>query len=203
MNVDTVRTPRGAKWSLALLAAASLVAAVLAFTTPVYDLGRALAWLPWMAVAAGALCTVASFAGTSGWVLGWVEPAMGLVALAYGLWCLRFPAPSFTEAFRAVAVYLALYLALVALAMDRAGRGRWGAVLALAAAALVGGLAIPFAPFGAAASPAVASAPLYLAGLGLALGAAALSHQGDIEESVAAPGRALRAKLDALLDAAA
>lgn len=190
---------KGAKWSLIVMAIFCFAWAAYTFVTAPFG-GAGVFMItpedgPAGLVAALPLCLIAigllSFLGTAlsrtAWVLGWTEPIANVVLIAAGLWGLWGGAStlSFGVAYTALGVYLALYIALVALELNRRGAERWYMELIVAvvvwAITLISGL--NHAPVNELV-PA-ASLALFIAAWGFVYGAVMLA--GTKQEETEAP----------------
>ncbi|MDY2776845.1 MAG: hypothetical protein SOU51_00475 [Collinsella sp.] len=148
MYQEIVRRLWEVKWSLVLMAAFCFAFAFYVYVTPVYGgLGMfpitprdgaagLLGILPWVGIFLGAVSIVASFASRSTWVLGWTEPAIGAFMLLVGFWSLFQPGvlSVFSRSYGAFGIFLAVYISLIALEMERKSVGHWWAELVVAAA---------------------------------------------------------------------
>ena len=187
---------KGAKWSLIVMAVFCFAWAAYTFVTAPFG-GAGVFMItpeegPAGLVAALPLCLILTglvgFLGTvlsrTAWVLGWTEPIANIVLIAAGLWGLWGGAStlSFGAAYTVLGVYLALYIALVALELNRRGADRWYIELIVAAVAwaivLVNGL--NHAPVNELV-PA-ASLALFIAAWGFVYGAIALNGTVQAEE---------------------
>lgn len=175
---------RGMTWSHVAMAAACFVLGAVLFVSPAWvhaDFVRLQQALSWFGIAAGALSLIGAYASTTPVSLRGVEPVAGAVLLAVGLWTLNFPfaASSFTVTVSGLGVFLAFYIVLTALEMDRRGTGRWIAQLLCGLAVLAVSFANLFGLAGAAGMLVLSSLELYLAGWGFVYAAVALSAPAD------------------------
>lgn len=160
---------RGLTWSHVAMAACCFVLGAVLFVSPAWvhaDFVRLQQLLSWFAIASGALSLIGSFASAAPFSLRGVEPVAGVVLLAGGLWTLNFPlaASTFAVSVSALGIFLALYLVLTALEMDRRGAGHWVAQLVGALAVLAVSFAGLFGLAGSTGMLALAALQLYIAG---------------------------------------
>lgn len=171
---------RGLTWSHVAMAACCFVLGAALFVSPAWvhaDFVRLQQLLSWFAIASGALSLIGSFASAAPSSQCGVEPVAGVVLLAGGLWALNFPpaASSFSVSVSALGIFLALYMVLTALEMDRRGAGHWVAQLVGALAVLAVSFAGLFGLAGSAGMLALAALQLYIAGWGFVYASVSLS----------------------------
>ena len=208
MKESTVKKLWGVKWNLVIMAAFCFFYAVYVYVTPEHGgmgtfmitptagLPGLLKQLPWIFLGLGVTGIIATFASTSGWILGWTELAVDLVMFVFGFWELFFPydITVFSQTFAFVGIFMAFYIMFVSLHMDRIGEGRWFVELCVAAATWIVSFVNIMNFAGESASQGLTSLTLFLAGWGFTYGAIILSGKGDIDESIAAPARFFRAR---------
>ena len=185
-----VRRLLNVKWSLAVMAVFSFFLAFYVFMTapqggagmfpftPENGLPGTVEQLPAFLIVFGALSFIGSFVSKSTWVLGFVEPVMGLAMFLVGFWILFFPygfiaAPA--QTWGAVGVFLALYVLFISLEVDRKRAGLWPGELALAIAMLVVAFANLFGFGGNAGAQGLAALSLFMGGIGFLYGAVRLT----------------------------
>lgn len=171
---------RGLTWSHVAMSACCFILGAALFVSPAWgyaDLARLQQMLSWFGIAAGALSIVGGFASASPFSLKGVEPVAGALMLLCGLWTLNFPVATtaFVASVSAVGVFLAFYVVLTALEMDRRGTGRWVVQLVMGVAVLAVAFSNLFGIAGADVMLALSALELYLAGWGFAYAAIALS----------------------------
>lgn len=191
-------------WGLVVLAVACFAWAVYMFCTPPFG-GAGLLMitpengptglvglLPWFAVVVGALSALGCLVSRAPWALGWTQPVMSIIMLLAGLWGIYETARlgSFGAAYTVAGVFLALYVAAVALELYRRGERFWYVEFSIAAAvwvvSLAGGLnnAADYQQVG------FACVAFFLAGWGFVYGALKLSGNAaaseDADEAVEA-----------------
>ena len=195
-----VRRLLNVKWSLAVMAVFSFFLAFYVFTTapqggagmfmitPENGLPGTVEQLPAFLIVFSALSFIGSFVSKSTWVLGFVEPAMGLVMFLVGFWTLFFPygfVAASAQTWGAVGVFLALYVLFIALEVDRKRAGIWPGELALGIVMLAVAFANLFGFGGNAGAQGLSALSLFLGGIGFLYGAVRLT-------GVAPSRRALR-----------
>lgn len=189
-----------AKWSLIIMAALTFFWAVYLFVTapeggaggllptPVEGPAGLVSVLPWWCIIAGCACAVASLASRAPRALGWVEPVFDIVLLLAGLWGI-YSIPllgSFSEVHTALGVFLALYLAVVALELYVRDERMWYVEMIVAAAVLAISLAggVNFAVV--SGQVGYFSLALFVAGWGFVYGAIKLGAKGaSVSDEVA------------------
>lgn len=197
MVEELVKTLRGVKWNLVLMAAFCFLFAVYMYVTPVEGgvgmfmitprngLAGLLQMLPWIGIFLGAATFVSSFVSTSTWVLGWVEPALGILMFVAGFWELFFPydIKVFSLAFSFVGIFLAFYVMFIALEIERKRAGNWIATLVLAAVIWVVSFFNMMNFAGEGGSVALTCLQFFLAGWGFVYGALALNGVEPVKGS--------------------
>lgn len=185
-----------AKWGLIVMAAACFFWTFYMFVTPseggagffmitpVAGPAGLVAAFSWCAIMAGAASALGCALSRSAWVLGWTEPVLSFAMLLAGLYGIYEPTrlPSFNVAYTVIGVFLALYVAAVAVELYRRGERFWYVELAVAfvvfAASLAGGLngGVPSAqvPFACVA--------FFVAAWGFVYGAVKLYAAPEIDE---------------------
>lgn len=187
------------KWGLVVMAVACFAWAIYMFVTPPYggagfimitpDNGPTglVALLPWFAICAGALSAIGCLASRAAWALGWTEPALSVVMLLAGIWGI-YSTPqlgSFNVAYTVAGIFLALYVAVVALELYRRGERFWYVELALAAAAWIVAMAGGFNNAADHLQVGYACLSFFIAGWGFVYGAIKL-HGAESKAQVAA-----------------
>lgn len=197
MVEELVKTLRGVKWNLVLMAAFCFLFAVYMYVTPVEGgvgmfmitprngLVGLLQMLPWIGIFLGAATFVSSFVSTSTWVLGWVEPALGILMFVAGFWELFFPydIKVFSLAYSFVGIFLAFYVMFIALEIERKRAGNWIATLVLAAVIWVVSFFNMMNFAGEGGSVALTCLQFFLAGWGFVYGALALNGVEPVKGS--------------------
>lgn len=184
-----VRKLLSVKWSLAVMAVFSFFLAAYVYVTPpqgglgmfmitpTNGLEGTIEQLPWFLITFGALAFIGSFVSKSTWVLGFVEPVMGLIMFVVGFWELFFPYDFqiVSQTWAVVGIFLAFYVMFVALELDRKRAGVWLAELVLAAAIFIASFVNLFNFAGDGGTQALSALPLFLAGIGFLYGAVRLT----------------------------
>lgn len=212
MKESTIKKLWAVKWNLVIMAAFCFAYAVYVYVTPatggegmfpgtpIDGTEGLLDQLPWIFLLLGVLGIAASFASTSAWVLGWLEPILGLVMFIFGFWELFFPydIAVFSKTFAFIGIFLSFYVMFIALHMDRVGSDRWIVELLVAAATWIVSFINLFNFAGEAASQGLTSLTLFLAAWGFTYGAIILSGKGSIDDSCRLPHRKAKAEKKAV-----
>ena len=208
MKESTVKKLWSVKWNLVIMAAFCFAYAVYIYVTPAAvgegtfmitptaGLPGLLKQLPWIFIGLGVLGIISSFASTSGWVLAWTEPVMGLAMFVFGFWELFFPydISVFSKTYAFIGIFMAFYVMFVSLHMDRIGKGHWFVELCLAAVTWIVSFVNIMNFAGEHATQGLTSLTFFIAAWGFTYGAIILTGEGSLDESIASPVRFFRAR---------
>lgn len=143
------------KWSFVIMAVLCFFWAVYMYVTapqggaggllptPVEGPAGLVGLLPWCGIVGGLLGFVGTVVSRSPWALGWVEPLVSIVMLLAGLWGI-YSIPelgTFGQTYTLAGVFLALYVAVIALELYRRNASYWYVEMLVAAAVLAISLA--------------------------------------------------------------
>ncbi len=174
-------------WSVYMFVTPVMGGAGLFSITPTDGPAGLVALLPWCAVALGFITSLVTLAMRPAWVLGWIEPLFDVFMLLAGLWGIYSMSQlgSFSSVYLFAGVYLALYLAAIALELFRRGAQRWYIELALAAAVWVVSMAGGLNMAADAAQVGFACVAFFIAAWGFVYGAIKLYDGSAVEEAAA------------------
>ncbi|MDO4436772.1 MAG: hypothetical protein Q4B77_02320 [Coriobacteriaceae bacterium] len=166
------------------MAAACFIAGFVLFTAPLwgYDDAMRVMWaISWLGIFAGASSVIASFATKAPQSLRALEPVIGALMLACGLWTLYFPVAveGLNVVLFGVACLMAFYLMGTAWEMERRGVGRWPVQLLDGIAVLGCAFFGLFGLAGAAGLCKVFALSLYVAAWGFVYACTALSIEAE------------------------